>query len=238
VLYPLSTLALGPLLIGQGRYVRRVTPRLPEPEGERRGLTGTGPDLRLLILGDSAAAGVGVEHQGEALSGRLAERLGQQFRLNWTLEAETGRTSRDALVALAQVPDDSFDVVLVSVGVNDVTGRTGDRQWLKHLSELSAQLGQQFGARHILFTAIPPMHWFPALPQPLRWYLGLRARQLNALLEAFCGDTAGAHFLSVTYPLEPAAMAADGFHPGRDAYGHWAEHAAGVICELAPTTAR
>ncbi|AHI29750.1 SGNH/GDSL hydrolase family protein [Marinobacter similis] len=238
MLYPLSTLTLGPLLIGQGRYVRRVTPRLPEPEGERRGLTGTGPDLKLLILGDSAAAGVGVEHQDEALSGRLAAQLGQQFRLHWALEAETGRTSGDVLTALAQVPDDRFDVVLVSVGVNDVTGRTGDRQWLTHLAELSAQLGQRFGARHILFTAIPPMHWFPALPQPLRWYLGLRARQLNALLEAYCGDTAGAYFLSVTYPLEPAAMAADGFHPGRDAYGVWAEHAAGVICELAPTSAR
>lgn len=238
MLYPLSTLTLGPLLIGQGRYVRRVTPRLPEPEGERRGLAGAGPDLRLLILGDSAAAGVGVERQGEALSGRLAEQLGQQFRLHWALEAETGRTSGDVLAALAQVPDDSFDVVLVSVGVNDVTGRTGDRQWLTHLGELSAQLVQRFGARHILFTAIPPMHCFPALPQPLRWYLGLRARQLNALLEAFCGGTAGAHFLSVTYPLEPATMAADGFHPGRDAYGLWAEHAAGVICDLAPTTAR
>lgn len=238
MLYPLSTLTLGPLLIGQGRYVRRVTPRLPEPEGERQGLTGTGPDLRLLILGDSAAAGVGVERQDEALAGRLAAMLGQRFRLHWVLEAETGRTSGNLLAALAQVPDATFDVVLVSVGVNDVTGRTGDRLWLKHLSELSAQLRQRFGARHILFTAIPPMHGFPALPQPLRWYLGLRARQLNVLLEAFCGNTESAQLLSVAYPLEPASMAADGFHPGRDAYLLWAEHAAGVICELAPTKAR
>jgi len=238
MLYPLSTLALGPLLLGQGRYVRWVTPRLPEPVGERCGSVGAGPALRLLILGDSAAAGVGVEHQDQALSGSLARRLGLAFRVHWTLEAQTGRTSGDLLTALAEVPDAPYDAVVVSVGVNDVTGRTGDRQWLKHLAELTEQLGDRFHARHVLFTAIPPMHWFPALPQPLRWYLGLRARQLNALLEAFCGDAAGAHYLSVSYPLEPAAMAADGFHPGRDAYDTWAQHASDRICELVQTKAR
>lgn len=237
MLYPLSTLALGPLLLGQGRYVRRVTPKLPEPDGEREGVTGDGPALRLLILGDSAAAGVGVEHQRQALSGRLAERLSTHYRLHWTLDAETGRTSGDVLQALARRPEVRFDAVLVSMGVNDVTGRTSDRVWLDHLAALSTQLTQRFGARHVLFTAIPPMHWFPALPQPLRWYLGLRARQLNALLEAFCRDTADTHYLPVAYSLEPASMAADGFHPGPDAYGVWANHASDRICELVPTTA-
>lgn len=56
MLYPLSTFALAPVLIGQGRYVRRVTPSLQEPEGERQGSLGEGPELRVLILGDSAAA--------------------------------------------------------------------------------------------------------------------------------------------------------------------------------------
>ncbi|WP_417520767.1 hypothetical protein [Marinobacter sp.] len=40
MLYPLSTLALAPVLIGQGRYVRRVTPSLQEPEGDRQGSLG------------------------------------------------------------------------------------------------------------------------------------------------------------------------------------------------------
>lgn len=238
MLYPLSTLTLGPILIGQGLYVRRVTPRLPEPEGEREGVTGSGPDLRLLILGDSAAAGVGVADQSEALAGCLASQLGRQYRLQWRLIAETGRTAGDVLRALAQEPDARYDVVLVSIGVNDVTGRTPDRQWLKQLHELSGQLARRFSAQHILFTAIPPMHLFPALPQPLRWYLGLRARQLNRLLEDFCHHRDDARFLSVGFPLEPGYMAADGFHPGADAYRIWAEHANRTICELAQTTAR
>ncbi|MBW4934933.1 SGNH/GDSL hydrolase family protein [Marinobacter sp. F4206] len=238
MLYPLSTLTLGPILIGQGHYVRRVTPRLPEPDGEREGVTGSGPELRLLIVGDSAAAGVGVLNQSEALAGRLAVQLGQRFRLHWRLLAETGRTSGDVLRALAREPEASFDVALVSIGVNDVTGRTRDRQWLTHLDELSGQLADRFSVRHTLFTAVPPMHLFPALPQPLRWYLGLRARQLNGLLDEFCRNRTGARFLSVGFPLEPGYMAADGFHPGAEAYRIWAEYSACAICELAQTTTR
>ncbi len=58
--HALVTAALAPLLLWQGRHVRRVTPRLPEAAGPRAGTTGHGPPLRLLVLGDSAAAGVGV----------------------------------------------------------------------------------------------------------------------------------------------------------------------------------
>ncbi|SOT38395.1 hypothetical protein F01_10034 [Burkholderia cenocepacia] len=41
--YPFATAALGPLLFAQGRYVRRVTPRLPEAAGPRDGSVGDGP---------------------------------------------------------------------------------------------------------------------------------------------------------------------------------------------------
>ena len=54
----MTTLALAPLLVVQGWYVKRVTPRLPEAEGARQGVTGQGQRLRLLVVGDSAAAGV------------------------------------------------------------------------------------------------------------------------------------------------------------------------------------
>ena len=53
--------ALAPLLVAQALRTRRVTPRLPEAAGERSGTQGEGPRLRLLVLGDSAAAGVGAQ---------------------------------------------------------------------------------------------------------------------------------------------------------------------------------
>ena len=70
-----STVALAPLLFWQGRRVRAEVPRLPEPEGERSGIAGTGAVLRVLVVGDSAAAGVGAATQAEALSGGLISSL-------------------------------------------------------------------------------------------------------------------------------------------------------------------
>ena len=60
----LAKVLLGPVLLAQGIYTRRMTPRLPEAEGERQGEAGSGDVLRLLIVGDSAAAGVGAATQG------------------------------------------------------------------------------------------------------------------------------------------------------------------------------
>ena len=63
-------LVLLPLLIWQGGRLRTTMPRLPEADGPRTGLTsGPAPSLRLVILGDSSAAGVGVGRQDEALAG-------------------------------------------------------------------------------------------------------------------------------------------------------------------------
>jgi hypothetical protein len=44
----------------------------------------------LLVVGDSAAAGVGAATQDEALSGQLAVALAPTFRLHWKLLAFTG----------------------------------------------------------------------------------------------------------------------------------------------------
>ena len=53
--------ATGPLVLPQGRVVRRTTPRLPEAAGPTTVTAGAGArPLRLLLLGDSTVAGIGV----------------------------------------------------------------------------------------------------------------------------------------------------------------------------------
>ena len=87
-------LALSPVLVAQGVYTRLRTPRLPEATGPRSGVVGSGPMLRLLVLGDSSAAGVGVGLQRDALAGPLARALARQSHLqvHWQLLARTGLT--------------------------------------------------------------------------------------------------------------------------------------------------
>ena len=68
-------LALAPLLLAQAVHTRRRLPRLPEAAGAREGVVGRGAELDLLIVGDSSAAGVGVDTQDDALAGCLSRAL-------------------------------------------------------------------------------------------------------------------------------------------------------------------
>ena len=56
-----AKIMLSPVLVAQAVVTRARLPRLPEPEGQRHGVIGRGPLLRVLITGDSSAAGVGVQ---------------------------------------------------------------------------------------------------------------------------------------------------------------------------------
>ena len=222
-------LALSPLLLIQGLYVKRTTIRLPEATGARQGESGQGDTLKILILGDSAAAGVGTASQQDALSGHIASRLSLKFRLAWQLWAETGRTSRRCLAVLEQQPSEPFDAVLISLGVNDVTSILSRREWLTLQTRLADQLMEKFKARHVIFTPLPPMHHFPALPQPLRCVLGLRAKQFNRGLKAMVEKRPGCHLLVFDLPMQTEFIAADGFHPSAKTYGLWAKQAAELI---------
>jgi lysophospholipase L1-like esterase len=120
---------LGPMLWVQGKYVRKVTPQLPEPPGERSGIAGAGPRLRLLLTGDSAAAGVGASSQADALSGQLVQSLSKHFTVEWELIAKSGLDSKGILETLQTVRATKFDVVVMSMGVNDVTGLMSPSEW-------------------------------------------------------------------------------------------------------------
>ena len=237
----LATLILGPWLLLQGRRVRRVTPVLPEPPGPRSGrveppsllsapsaLKHPGHEsksLRVLITGDSAAAGVGAPHQQLALSGQLPSRLAQSFScpIEWSLVAQTGLTVESLCGLLAQQdPPEAYDVVLVSIGVNEVTAGTGVTAWQSRLGGLHGLLTGRLGARCVLYSGIPPMHRFPALPQPLRWFLGRRARRLDQALAQWVTRVPGAYWVPLP-DLPDEAIAVDGFHPGVQAYRAWAE---------------
>lgn len=227
--YRLAALGLAPLLLAQGLAVRRNALRLPEPPGPRSGTAGQGPALRLLIAGDSAAAGVGAPSQQEGMSGAVVAALREQFTVSWTLQACTGLRTSQALARLARSDPGSFDVALLSLGVNDVTGGTRSHAFLAQQRALVDLLRSRFGVRLVLLTGLPPMHVFPALPQPLRWVLGARAQAFTRLLESVAAADAACEVVTPRLPLDPAHLASDGFHPGPPAYAEWGREAAARI---------
>ena len=168
----LSTFALLPVIVIQGVKVRKNTPRLLEASGDRDGLIGQGQPLSLLILGDSAAAGVGVETQQDALSGAIISQLKTEYTLHWKLHAKTGHTTKQVYQAIQQLEPKKYDVVVTSVGVNDVTKLISAKTWIKQQKQLFTQIQNHFQPKLIIVSGVPPMQHFPALPNPLAWLFG------------------------------------------------------------------
>lgn len=227
----LLTACMAPLLIAQGGYVRWKVPQLPEAAGAREGRAGAGAPLSLLIVGDSSAAGVGARDQREALAGQLVAALSTTRDVAWKLWATSGHTTRHVLARLAAAPASPFDVAVVALGVNDVIQGRRLATWRREQHALDALLRTKFGVGHVVHSGLPPVSRFPALPQPLRWALGARARRFDGALRADVAARRDASFVALdfTASLDASAMATDGFHPGPPAYAAWAARVAAAI---------
>lgn len=225
---------LSPILQAQGKRVRTTVPILPEPEGDKFGEEGQGPELRILVTGDSSAAGVGVSHQRDALTGHIVKNLKHDYRVSWTLAATTGFTTRATLRMLKEMPQAPYDVAVISLGVNDTTRGLSVELFLQHQGQLMELLQSKFNIRHIIISGLPPMGKFPALPQPLRWAMGQHSRKLDNGLREWAATQPGCHYLLSDYTMDPSHMASDGFHPGAALYQMWGAAVAAQIISLRP----
>jgi len=224
-----QTLALAPLLAAQAIGVILRAERLPEPEGPRDGQSGQGVPLRVLILGDSSAAGVGVAHQSQALSGQLAHRLSRRHALKWRLIAKSGITSKGALKMARDASAGAFDLAITALGVNDATWFRTPERFGADQRQLHEVLKERFGIKRHLICAVPPMDKFELLPSPLSAALGARAEAMDAELRQFAQTSPGVTHLPFDEDLGLEMMAQDGFHPSAQLYALWAERLAAAI---------
>lgn len=175
--------ALAPILLLQGKRLRKTSLRLPEAAGARFGAVeaGSGEPLRLLFIGDSSAAGVGVDSQREKLVHQTAAFVaGEAGRpVRWKLIAKTGVNTREATELLVAQNPGAADIVICALGVNDATSQRSARQFIKDYRALLQQVEQRTGNYAAVVSGLPPLHAFSAVPQPLRC-------EISAAGEATC----------------------------------------------------
>lgn len=228
-------LALAPLLVAQAMATRRRAPVLPEAAGPRQGLYGEGGGaaLRLLIAGDSSAAGVGVDHQDRALAGHLLRALQRRAGrpVAWQLVARSGLSTAQLHALLRATVLAPAELALVVSGVNDVIGQVGAARAVDQRRALADWLLGERGVRHVVFAPLPPLHRFPLLPRPLRDVLGADARRHDAALARWAAARSDVSHVPIDYGLSRAGMAADGFHPGEPVYRACGEALAAHIAE-------
>ncbi|HYD95102.1 MAG TPA: SGNH/GDSL hydrolase family protein [Noviherbaspirillum sp.] len=238
----LVALPMLPFLVAQGKYTRRVTPRLPEAGGPFEGTAGRahpGAPLSLLAVGESPVAGVGVATHEEAITGQFARALAERTArpVRWRACGRNGVTAREALeLLLPQVPAAPVDLALVAFGVNDTTAFRPVSHWRRDLHALLQALDARCRPHLIVLSGVPPMARFPALPQPLRWVMGLKAGVLDLAARELAGSIARTCHVPLLFDTaDPGMMASDGYHPSAAGCAAWAQLLADAsVAALAP----
>jgi len=176
--------------------------------------------LRVLIAGDSSAAGVGVAHQDQSVAGHFVRTLRRHHAgpIAWSLRARSGLTTRGVHDMLAAEPPAEVDVAVVITGVNDVIELLTPRRAVAHRAALADWLLAERRARHVVFAPLPPMHRFPLLPEPLRTVMGDDARRHDLAQARWAATRRDVSHVEITLDLDADSMASDGFHPGEPVY--------------------
>lgn len=213
-------LAFLPVVVAQGRRVRRTVERLPAALGTT-GQVGTGGDLlRIVVVGDSVAAGVGVVEHRDSMAGRLAgllhERTGRPVA--WEVLARSGADARGVAALVAETPVlGGADVVAVSVGVNDVKNLRSDAAYRSGLRDIFVAIVRAAPGARVFLLGLPPVGRLPALPRPLADLLGARGRRLDRIgagVAAGFAEVTRLEFTDEALAAVEEPFATDGFHPG------------------------
>jgi lysophospholipase L1-like esterase len=149
----------------------------------------------------------------------------------WHAEGENGANIDDLLTRLrAMETPPAADVILLSIGVNDVTGLRSTQKWRQRLMTLVKELRSACPGAFVVFAGLPPMERFPLLPLTLRFSLGLRAETFDRIAKKVLATQA--HMLHVPTEINPQqhGFCEDGFHPSSESYAIWGSELANRTC--------
>lgn len=231
-----------PVALIQAFAVRRRTPRLSPPPGRTIGEEGHGPAprFRILVVGDSSAAGLGAAHMEETLAPKLARRLAARFScsVTWrTAGANSATTEELRDYVVPHIAREPFNHIVILVGTNDMKNYLSRRRFDNGFGGLLFALHARWPEATLIWSPVIDMRTVPALPRALGGILELRARMLNALGEQLCRE----RFTIMAPRLQahdPEGFAIDGFHASPKGYGYWADLLADEIEQAEARRAR
>lgn len=245
VLGSIIAIPLLPVMYFQGKRIRASVPRLPEATGPE-GVCGPGSNgvIRLLCIGESTFAGVGVKTHEEGFAGSLARALSEQLdaEVQWKVYAKSGYTARavkDKMVP--RVTETAADLIVIGLGGNDAFTLNTPWAWQRDVRGLIEALRQRFGDTPIVFANMPPIREFPAFTPLIRFTIGNHVEILGEALQAITAELPNVYFSSRTITLRdwitrlgvdasPADFFSDGVHPSRLTYQAWAKDLAEFAC--------
>jgi lysophospholipase L1-like esterase len=188
-----------------------------------------GPAIKVALLGDSSAAGYGVDRIVETPGAHLASGIaaGADRRVHMREFAKVGAQSSDLGGQIDQALSTPLDLTIILIGTNDVTHRVRPAQSVRYLADSVTRLVE--AGSKVMVGTCPDLGTVKPIPPPLKqvarsWSRRLAAAQSIATVEAGGVSVALASILGPDFEAAPAVLfGPDRFHPSAEGYRALAE---------------
>lgn len=221
-----GTAAAVAVLAGQAIAARRrIGPRRTVPPyADGRYGRGPGTSVRLAVLGDSGAAGLGAHGPDETMGAILATALAGYTGRTVTLSnhAVVGAQTADLDAQVSRALWTRPHVAMVMVGANDITHLVPTALSIRRLRRALRRMRAE--GIEVVMATCPDLGTVQPIPQPLRTLMRRRSRSLalaqrEATLAEGGRPVALGAILGPEFDARPDVMfAADRFHPSREGY--------------------
>lgn len=216
------------VLTAEARLARKtIGPILEEPPPDPTGWYGRGrpgPAIKVALLGDSSAAGYGVERVEETPGALVASGVAEHADRRVYLRdfAVVGAKSSDLGEQIDRALPIEPDVAVILIGANDVTHVVTPAVSVRHLSEGVRRL-REAGVAVVVGTC-PDLGTLKPIAPPLKqvaraWSRRLAAGQTIAVIEEGGRTVSLASVLGPEFAAAPALLfGPDQFHPSAAGY--------------------
>ncbi|OGD85126.1 hypothetical protein A2696_00125 [Candidatus Curtissbacteria bacterium RIFCSPHIGHO2_01_FULL_41_13] len=181
-----------------------------------------------VAMGDSTVEGIGASDKTKSFASVVYDVLKKENRnAKFHNLGKSGARIKDIIDnQLQEGLDLNPDLVLISVGVNDLRARTKIADFERDLKYLLETITSQAQARMII-NSIPDFSNLPSVPFFVRFYVRSAVKKFNNVLKkqvqesdaTFVDLHSGASIFTKNYP---ELISSDGFHPSDIGYAFWA----------------
>jgi lysophospholipase L1-like esterase len=195
----------------------------------------SGATARRITAGLAPAAGGSPTRSADGSAARSADGSAARSAggsasgsVSGSVSGSASGSASDLITGLA--PELVPDLVVVTVGINDLIRRRPLRRWAADVTELVGAVRERYPDASVLVAGMPPVHRFPAFPQPLRYVLGARARTMDRIMREAARAGGAVHApMDEAMARDRGLFASDGFHPSPAGYRAWARDLAHAV---------
>ncbi len=236
-----------PIMYFQGKRIYKSVPKLPEaigPYGETSASITKG-GLKVITIGESTIAGVGVDTHENGFTGSLARQLSEKLnkKVSWNVYAKSGYTAEKiSEKILPLIKETKVDLIVIGLGGNDAFKLHSIQKWRNDITRLIAELQEKYRDTPIVFTNMPPIKAFPAFTSTIKFVMGNLVRLFGKELEQIAALKKGVYYNSIEVKLtdwlkqmdlesDITSFFSDGVHPSPLAYQTWGADMARFIAD-------